>query len=233
MLNKNEIKKILITLRNANNEAQINNLLGKIDLLSEEKLQTMINQIGNNEESIKKYLQEKLNENHNVNEEHTSINSMFTYGISGSCIHLHMPIDLHEMINKKGIKNTFDTVNLYLLDAIERIKKMQNDGFYKFEGKNSIYMISPILVGREMKFLEELDFNTQLYSKSNLQNEEFVLKNPEAQLAIHIFGKNSNVGTAKIGLDVVNSDKWQSKRQDKIKKFEKQGIVLDEGVKEK
>ena len=45
---------------------------------------------------------------------------------------------------------------------------MQNDGFYKFEGKNSIYMISPILVGREMKFLEELDFNTQLYSKQRI-----------------------------------------------------------------
>ena len=110
---------------------------------------------------------------------------------------------------------------------------MQNDGFYKFEGKDSIYMISHILVGREMKFLEELDFNTQLYSKSNLQNEEFVSKNTEAQLAIHIFGKQNNIGTAKIGLDVVNSDKWQSKRKDKIKEFEKQGIILDEEIKAK
>ena len=232
-MNKNDIKKILMSMRTPENENKVNNLLGKIDLLKEEELQKMLDKIGNNEESIKKYIQEKLKERHNISEEHTPINFMFTYGISKNSIHLHMPVKLDEMVSKKGRKDTFDTVNLYLLDAIEKIKKMQNDGFYKFEGKDSIYMISPILIGKEMKFLEELDFNTQLYSKSNLQNEDFVSKNPEAQLAIHIFGRNSNVGTAKIGLDVVNSDKWQSKRKDKVKEFEKQGIILDEEVKEK
>ena len=130
-LNKNDIKRILMSMRTARNENQVNNLLGKIDLLPEEKLQAMVVQIGDNEESIKKYLEGKLAEKNNIrHEEHTPINDMFTYGISGSCIHLHMPVDLHEMISKNGIKKTVDTVNLYLLDAIERIRKLQNDGFY-------------------------------------------------------------------------------------------------------
>ena len=37
-LNKSEIKNILFSMRTAENEEIINNLLGKIDLLSEEKL---------------------------------------------------------------------------------------------------------------------------------------------------------------------------------------------------
>ena len=233
-MNKNDIKRILMSMRTSENENQVNNLLGKIDLLPEEKLQTMIAQIGDNEESIKKYLEGKLkNQNNHEHEEHTPINKMFTYGLSGSCIHLHMPVDLHEMMSKKGIKKTVDTVNLYLLDAIERIRKLQNDGFYKFNGKDSIYMISPILVGREMKFLEELDFETHSYRKKELQSEEFVAEHPEAQLAVHIFGRDSNVGTAKIGLDVIHSQQWQTKRNRKVKDFEKQGIKLNEDEKAK
>lgn len=226
-MNKKDIKRILISMRTPENENQINNLLGKIDLLPEEQLQTMIAQIGDNEESIRKYLEGKLDErNNNGHEEHTPINDMFTYGIAGSCIHLHMPVDLHEMMSKKGIKKTVDTVNLYLLDAIERIKKLRNDGFYRFDGKDSIYMISPILVGREMKFLEDLDFETHSYRKKELQSEEFVAAHPEAQLAVHIFGRNSNVGTAKIGLDVINSQEWQDKRNKKVEEFEEKGITL-------
>ena len=226
-MNKNDIKRILMSMRTAQNENQVNNLLGKIDLLPEEKLQTMIAQIGDNEESIKKYLEGKLkNQNNHEHEEHKPINKMFTYGLSGSCIHLHMPVDLHEMMSKKGIKKTVDTVNLYLLDAIERIRKLQNDGFYRFDGKDSIYMISPILVGREMKFLEDLDFETHSYRKKELQSEKFVAEHPEAQLAVHIFGRNSNVGTAKIGLDVINSQEWQDKRNKKVEEFGEQGITL-------
>ena len=169
----------------------------------------------------------------NRQEKHTPINKMFEYGISGSCIHLHMPIDLHEMMAKKGIRKTVDTVNLYLLDAIERIRLLQNNGFYKFNGKDSIYMISPILVGREIKFLEELDFKTHSYRKKELQNKNFVTEHPEAQLAVHVFGSNSNVGTAKIGFDVINSEQWKVKRKEKIKQFEAEGISLENDDKTK
>lgn len=68
-MNKNELKKILMSLRNNKNENQVNNLLGKIDLLPEEKLQQMISQIGNNEENIRNYFIEKLTEHNNSNSE--------------------------------------------------------------------------------------------------------------------------------------------------------------------
>lgn len=228
-MNKSDIKRLLISMRTADNEKQINNLLGKIDLLSEEKIESMSSQISNDEDGIKKYLQEKLNENRShEHQEHIPINEMFTYGISGNSIHLHMPVDLHQMMNEKGISKTIDTVNLYLLDAIERIRKMQNDGFYNFRGKNSIYMISPILFGREMNFLSGLDFKTQIYKKKELQDEQFVKNHPEAQLATHIFGKEKNVGTAIIGMDVINSDEWQVKKSNQIEAFRKKEIVIEQ-----
>ena len=77
-----------------------------------------------------------------------------------------------------------------------------------------------------MKFLEDLDFETHSYRKKELQSEEFVAEHPEAQLAIHVFGRNSNVGTAKIGLDVINSQEWQDKRNKKVEEFGEQGITL-------
>ena len=50
ILNKNDVKRILISLRNIDNENQVNNLLGKLDLLTQENLQQMIAQIGDNRE---------------------------------------------------------------------------------------------------------------------------------------------------------------------------------------
>lgn len=227
-MNKNEIKRILMSMRTANNESRVNSLLGKIDLLTDEKIESMIDQIGDNEEIIRNYLQTKLEEKQEyTSEEHIAINEMFKYGITGKSIHLHMPVDLHQMMSERGISKTIDLVNLQLLDAIEKIRKLQNDGYYKFKDKDSIYMISPILSSREIKFLNKLDFKTQMYKKKELQDDEFVNKNKEAQLATHIFGKEKNVGTATIKLDVINTDEWQEKRRTQVKEFEEKGIKLD------
>ena len=229
-MTKKDIKRILIEMRTHENEDEVNNLLGKIDRLEEEKLQAMIAQIGDNEENIREYIKRKITEkNNNRHEEHTPINAMFTYGISGSCIHLHMPVNLREMMSGKGITKTVDTVNLYLLDAIEKIRMLQNDGYFKFKGIESIYMISPILLKKEIEFLNGLDFETHSYKKKQLQSEEFVEGNPEAQLAVNIFGRDSNVGTARIGLDTINSQEWQRKRIQTVEDFKTQGIELSEG----
>ena len=38
-MNRNEIKRILMSMRNAQNEEKVTNILGKIDLIPEEKLE--------------------------------------------------------------------------------------------------------------------------------------------------------------------------------------------------
>ena len=88
------------------------------------------------EEGVRKFFEGKLSEkHHNQNEEKYPINDMFTYGISGNCIHLHLPSDLHQILSKRGILGTMDTVNLQVLDAIDKIKQLRDDGFYRFKEK--------------------------------------------------------------------------------------------------
>ena len=54
---------------------------------------------------------------------------------------------------------------------------MRDGGFYRFKDKDSIYMISPAVIKREMKFLEELDFTTHSYSKKKLSDEKVCTRN--------------------------------------------------------
>ena len=230
-MKKQEIKNILMSMRTQENDTLINNLLGKIDMMDEKSFQTALEKVGNNEEGVRKFFESKLSErHHNQSEEKFPINDMFTYGISGNCIHLHLPGDLHQMLAKKGLSGTINTVNLQLLDAIDKIKQLRDNGFYRFQGKDSIYMISPILIGREMKFLDSMDFQTQLYRKKDLNDDKFIEEHTEARLATQIFGKDKNVGTASIKFETISSKEWQEKKREKIKEFAKKGITLQENT---
>lgn len=226
-MNKQEIKSILMAMRTQENEMIVNHLLGKIDMKEEFEIEQICLELGNSEENIKSFLAEKLTEKqHNKRDDKTPINDMFTYGISDNCIHLHLPVDLHENFSKQGISKTIALVNLYLLDAIDRIKGLKDNGFYKFQGKDTIYMISPVMVKREMRFLDELDFITHSYTKKQLNSEEFVERTPEAQLAVHIFGKNNNVGTASIGFNTIDSITWQDKKNRAVEELNGKGISI-------
>ena len=230
-MKKQEIKNILMSMRTQENDTLINNLLGKIDMMDEKSFQTALEKVGNNEEGVRKFFESKLSErHHNQSEEKFPINDMFTYGISGNCIHLHLPGDLHQMLAKKGLSGTINTVNLQLLDAIDKIKQLRVNGFYRFQGKDSIYMISPILIGREMKFLDSMDFQTQLYRKKDLNDDKFIEEHTEARLATQIFGKDKNVGTASIKFETISSKEWQEKKREKIQEFAKKGITLQENA---
>ena len=219
-MKKQEIKNILMSMRTKENDILINKLLGKIDMMDEKELKRVLEKVGNSEEEVRRFLENKISKGeYNQNEKKFPINEMFTYGISINCIHLHLPSDLHEMLSEKGISATMDIVNLQLLDAIDKIKQLRDNGFYRFQGKDSIYMISPILIRREMNFLESMDFQTHLYSKRELNDDKFVEEHPEARLATRIFGKDKNIGTASIKFETISSREWQNKKNQKVKEL--------------
>lgn len=214
-MNKKEVKNILISMRTPENEIAVNHLLGQLDMKSDTEIEQITERLGNSEQNIRETLSKKIEGiSQSRNDEKYPINDMFTYGISGNCIHLHLPTDLHELMAKNGISKTIALVNLQLLEAIDKIKEMRDGGFYRFKDKDSIYMISPAVIKREMKFLEELDFTTNSYSKKQLSDEKFVQETPEAQLATHIFGHDKNVGTALIRFEQINSKQWQEKKNE-------------------
>ena len=228
-MNKKDIKAILMSMRTSENDAMINKLLGKIDMIDDIVLQNAVEQVGGTKEDVRAFLEKKISgKRYDKTEKHIPINDMFFYGISENNIHLHLPVDLHQMISQKGISRTIDIVNLYLLDAMDRLKALKDEGYYKFQGKTGIYMISPLLAGRERKFLEDLDFSTRIYKKKELNNEEFLKENIEAKLATDVFGKGKQVGVASIKFDTISSKEWQEKKQQVIKDLESKGITLNE-----
>ena len=81
-----------------------------------------------------------------------------------------------------------------------------------------------------MKFLDSIDFHTQLYRKKDLSDDKFIEDNPEAKLAIHIFGKDKNIGTASISFKTISSQKWQDKKRQKIQEFAQKGITLQDNL---
>ena len=226
-MNKKDIKAILMSMRTRENDAMINKILGKIDMMDDILLQNAVEQVGGTKEAVREFCEKKvLRKRHNKTEKHKTINDMFFYGMSENNIHLHLPVDLHQMISQKGISRTIDIVNLYLLDAMDRLKALKDEGYYKFQGKTGIYMISPLLAGRERKFLEDLDFSTRIYKKKELNNEEFLKENIEAKLATDVFGKGKQVGVASIKFDTISSKEWQEKKRQAVKNFESKGITL-------
>lgn len=219
-MNKENIKNILMSIRNPENEHIVNYLLGQVDMKDDKSISEIAESLGNDENNIRTFLLKKIQEKQEqTNDEKYPINDMFTYGVSEHCIHLHLPGDLHKKMAENGIAKTISMVNLRLLDAISKIQALKDKKFYRFEGKDSIYMISPIVIKREMRFLEGLDFKTQSYSKKQLEDEKFVRENPEAGLAVNIFGKGKNIGTASIDFDTINTTEWQEKRDTAMKEL--------------
>lgn len=228
-MNRRDVKNILISMRTNQNATAVNNLLGKIDLMEERQIQEILNQLGNSEEAVRGELAKRIVKMLR-NDEKYPINKMFTYGISGSCIHLHLPGNLEQMISQMGPLKTMETVNLWLLDAIEKIAQMREQGYYRFEGSQSIYMISPILRRRELIFLEELGFDTQTYKKEQLKDSKFLEEHPEAGLANAVFGADRKIGTALIEINKITTPEWKAKKQEVIKRFNQKGIRIEEEV---
>lgn len=235
-MNKQELKNILMNLRTSKNESQANYLLGKIDMMSDDEISKITSTIGNNKENIIDFLSQKLAEKtaNYQSEEHFPINKMFTYGIGKRTVHLHIPRDLHDMIAQKGFRNSIDTVNLYLLDALNKLKTLKDNGFYKLNNVENIFMISPLLsVKKELNFLEDLNFQAEYFSQQELNDTQFVSNNKSAILATQIFGTNKKVGTASINFDTISSPEWQSKKEEIIKEFSRKGITLEADTPEK
>ena len=181
-MNKSQVKNIINSLIDGTNNNVIITLLGKLDMMSETEVEDITSKF-ETEEKLKEFLKDKLKQNlEERTTEHLPINKMFTYGIKNGCVHLHLPGNLRPMMSKLGPSKTLATVNLYLLDAIHRIGNMKTNEYPGFKNVNSIYMISPALIQRELDFLKNIYFKINLFLKKDLQNESFTTSTPSARV---------------------------------------------------
>ena len=230
-MKKDDVINILMTLIDDENRKVVGELINKVNALSDQQVEAILRTVGSSRKSVTTFLKNSIKkelEKANDRPEHKPINKMFTYGVSGKTIHLHMPTNLMDIMNTKGITGAIAYVNLYLLDAIDKIRRLRNSGDNEFKDKDQIYMISPILIARELGFLNDLDFATKLYTKKDLQSNIFLRENKEAQLAVAIFGNQKNVGTASISFDTLNTEKWNRKKSLKVNELKARGFSIQE-----
>jgi hypothetical protein len=230
-MKREDVLNILIGLINDENRAIVGDIINRVNNLSDEQIKAILSSLKNSKTAVTAYLKQniarELEKKQNM-PDHKPINKMFTYGISGRTVHLHMPTNLMDVMKSNGLNGAISVVNLYLLDAIERIKELKNSGNKEFKMMNQIYMISPILIDRELQFLNDIEFNTKLYTKKDLQSNIFLLENKEAQLAVAIFGNQRNVGTASIDFNTLNTERWNRKKNSKINELKQRGYSIQE-----
>jgi len=226
-MTKKEIKQILFSLQDNTNYEAVTYLLGKIDMLDEKQIAQLYTQEGRANENIEQYLKEAIE---NILEtkraEPKRINRMFTYHVSGKTIVLHLPEDLRQMLEKYEYKKTMRMVNWYLLDAIDKLVELQSHHYKPLIEAEDFYMVSPILIDKELKYLRELGFTTNKFFRRDLLNHEFIESEPEAKLAVKICGTDRNVSAARISLAIVKTQEYQTIKKRKMSFIEKSGIKV-------
>lgn len=231
-MTKDEIKMLLMTLKTDENEMQFNNILSKIEGLSDKVVEEMATQEGDVETFLKNKLQEE-------NTKKYYINDMFYYNISGDCVHIHLiQKDLHHLL-KRGTDYMQKVFNIHILDAVDSLWELKETGFEKFSEVSKVYMISPIFNTptfqkcNEMQFFNDFLFLTHTYTPKQLNDDDYVEQCFEASLARKLFGSKKNVSSAIIDFKTISSDEWQLKKKIYINNSAKEGIILYPRIKRK
>lgn len=232
---KEKIKSVLLKLRNRKNSLVVNFYLGKLDIMEDDEIQNLLEKTGSSEEEIKKFLTTKISmamEKRKHQSKRYPLNEMFYYGITGNCAHLHLvPKDLHPLL-KNGSHYLVCIHNIYLLEAINKIKDMKQHSNDALSEVENVYMISPIFHSptfakeKELDFLQSLMFDVKSYTSEQLKDDEFTKNNYEAKLTKKIFGSEKSVASAILDINTIASDEWQSKKNEKINEYKNQGITL-------
>lgn len=227
-MNKNDVKKLLFSIRTSENTAEVNNILGKIDMMTDEEIENKTKNFS--KEQLEQFFKSKIE--NRTNSYFTKVNDFFEYGISGGCVHLHLPGDFHKMFEKLGKVKASATIAKNLIDAATKINNQRNSGDSRLANCTSLYMISPIFYSptfypkilrnkdvRDNKKIETpifkifklMGLETNTYTREELQNSEFVQNNKEAKLAAKNFGTNKDVGAAILSFEKFNSKKFQTR----------------------
>lgn len=247
-MNKKDVKKILFAIRTSENEAIVNNIIGEIDMMTDEEIEDKTKNAS--EMQIKQHFENQIkNRSNRENSQFTKVNDFFEYGISGGCIHLHLPGDFHKMFEKLGKVRASAVIAKQLIDAVTKINNQRNTKDSRLEKCTSIYMISPIFYSptfypralrnnsiREkirietpiFKMFNLMGLETTTYTREELQNPNFVRNNKEAQLAVKNFGDDRDVGAASLSFEKFNSKKFQAR----LKKVNKILERITEPIKE-
>ena len=182
-MKKEYVIKVLIGLRKENNKKEIDKLINKIDNMSYEELNILLEQKNIFEDNIEEYL-EKLIEKTIVPEENSekfiSVNDWFCYGRTGDTIHVHItPPDLRGVKKELGDEGFYK----YFKDQLEDFLSRMQEVFLDDTSINTLFAVSPIFYNDNITWafetlgfdkLKEVDINNKDDNMSEEQKERFI-----------------------------------------------------------
>lgn len=225
-MNKMEIKELLDSLKYEKPEKldEINYLIKKLEGKSEKEVENL----KYSKEELKELFLNMLEREKNESSKNSSVNKLFEYGISGDCVHLHLPGDFHKMFQKFGKIKASAEIGKYLIDAVNKINNYREMGDAELKKCSSIYMISPIFYAPTFypnllrnglvrgniktetpifKLFRLMGLETRTYLKEDLYKP----KNDEAKLAVKHFGSEKDIGAVSLSFEKLNSGKFKRK----------------------
>jgi len=189
-MKKNEIKRLLMEMRTSENENSVNYLLGLLDMMSDEELQTKLEKTNINEENIREFLNSKI-EKTKIEQEQSNnfidVNKLFCYGRTGDTVHMHLiPKDLRGLKAKLGDEAFYQYYKDQLSDFLSRLQ----DIFRSDSTITSLFAVSPIFYNHNFALAHEnLGFDKIV--EIDPENEEDKMGIKQKEYFLDMFNKNA------------------------------------------
>jgi len=195
-IKKEDAIKILISLRNEQNQTKIDKYIEKVSCMDELSWEKFIEESSINtiEDLIK-----KARELTEENDEMIELNDLVKYGFKRTTIHIHVvPSDVHNMLSREGLK----IAKQKLIDALEKIQQLLKEN-EKLKDVENVYAVSSILRKPIINIFEDLNYEIKV-----LKGEE-AKKDEELRFFYETMFKGSKMlGRASISKEKLFSEKW-------------------------
>lgn len=186
---KENIKRILMNIKNSNNESTINHILESIKKISEEDLKVILQKQNVTEQNIEQFIKNKIKEQteqENSSIKFTPVNQMFSYGRTGNTLHMHLiPKDLRPLKNKLGDEAFYDFYKEQLEDFLSKLQSI----FLEDITIQTLFAVSPIFFNKDITAVHEI-LGFDKVTEIDLNNENDDMSREQKENFINMFNKD-------------------------------------------
>ena len=176
-------------MRTLENSAQVNYLLGKLDIISEDDLNSKLQKLNINEENIEKFMEEQINKvyrEQNQTSEFITVNQMFCYGRTGNTLHMHLiPKDLRKTKESLGDEKFYKYYKDQLEDFLCRLQEI----FRKDSTIQNLFAVSPIFFNSDIAEVHT-DLGFDSITEITFENTEDKMSIEQKENFLKMFNKD-------------------------------------------
>ena len=205
MLSRTEIVEILTNMTTEENKGKIQDLLGKIEKISDEELAKILSERKiKSAKDVKKIVEGEEKKPRMARHKFENLNEIVSFGATDSTIHIHLiPEDAHHMLTREG----WTKAELALIDAMEKIKgKLGKEKKYK--KIQQVYAVSPIMTGIVSRWFKELGFDVKTLPMEQAKEDEELSKFTER------FEGAGKLGRANLTKEQLMSEEWEQRKEE-------------------